>query len=176
MFNPRASERAQPGIALDDPVRNRANRDRLNVVPVGTAKRLQEGSREALVSYLRRFALLGGMAAGLIVGVAAVAPVFWLELLYGAEFVEYAHLVLWWAVAFMLRFLNSPVVFGLRALEQTQSLFWGQFWVAIFSVVCSYPLIHYFGLLGPMIGFVLIALIRTSIFIVAFKKHVSRLA
>ena len=128
------------------------------------------------MAYLWRFTLLAGLAIGLIVGIAAAAPVFWFEFLYGAEFVEHADLVIWWAFAFMLSFLNRPAGYGLRATEHTRPIFWAQLWAAVFSVVCSYPLAHHFGLLGVMTGIVVLNAFRSGIVIMAFQKHVSRLA
>ena len=147
-----------------------------SVAPVRAAQCFHDGGRDALLSYLRRLTLLGGAACCLIVGVVAVAPAFWLDLLYGAAFVKHSDLVLWWAVAFILGFFTLPPVFGLRALEQTKFLFWSQFYAAVFSVACSYPLIYYFGLSGAMFGILAIPLIRMGILTVAFKRQVSLLA
>ena len=147
-----------------------------NVIPIRAAERLKEGGREGLVAYLKRFALLGGVGTGIIVGIAAAAPTFWLELLFGAEFVGYAHLVFWWSATFMLIFLDRPAGYGLRALEQTRPFFWSQFWAVVFAAMFSYPLIQNFGLVGAMTGIVLMTFLRTSIVNVAYMRNVSRLA
>lgn len=145
-----------------------------NVVPVRAAQLFHEHGREALVRYLKGFLLFGGLAIAMIVAIPSVAPVFWINLLYGAEYVDHAYLVRWWAAVFIIIFLNRPPGYGLRTIEITAPLFWANFWVAVFAILFSYPLAYYFGIIGVIVGILFVNLLRTVFVTLAFKGHIAK--
>ena len=143
-----------------------------NIIPIRAAKLMHESGRVAIFSYIWQFALLSGLAIGLIVGLVVVAPEFWLGLFYGSEFLDYGGLVQWWAINYMVGFFSIPGIYGLRALEQTRFIFWAQIFAAIFAIVFCYPLIQHFGLFGVMIGLLFIHIIKASIITITFTRAV----
>ena len=131
-----------------------------NVVPVGAARRLARGGIHAFLRYFNRMTIFGACGVGLIVVTAAVAPEFWLNLLYGKAYVGNAYLVRWWSVVYFVSFLALQVAIGLRTLEQTKSVFRAHIAAAVFSLIFVYPLIYYFNLVGVLLGSLIIVLIR----------------
>ena len=131
-----------------------------NIVPVRAARHFRDGQFRALLVYIKRFALLGGLAIGAIVATAAAAPEFWLGIAYGAEYQAQGYLVQWWAVVYFLGFLSRPPAIGLRTIERTDVIFTVQLVSAIFAAITVYPIIHYFGVVGVMTGIVGIVVIR----------------
>lgn len=145
-----------------------------NVVPIRAATLAHQNGRAALVSYILRFALFGGLAVSLIVGLVGAFPLFWLGLFYGSEFLDYGYLVQWWSVIFLVAFLGTASNYGLRALERTRLIFLAQVFTATFAAIFSYPLVAHLALPGVMIGLISLHMIRTSITTVGFGRAARR--
>ena len=143
-----------------------------NITPVQAAARFRQGGSKALIAYIKRFALFGGLTMGIIVVVAVAAPEFWLRLVYGDEYSGWGYLVQWWAAIYIIRFLSSPLVIGLRAVEHTRAIFLANTWAGVLCVASAYPLIDLFGLSGVMLGLIIAPIIRILILSFAFTRHV----
>jgi O-antigen/teichoic acid export membrane protein len=139
-----------------------------NVVPAGSARRLNQNGKQAFLRYLMRTTIFGACIVGIIVLVASAAPDFWLVLIYGKDYVGYGQLVVWWSVIYFISFLAQQISIGLRTIERTKSIFWAQLVTAIISIVTVYPLILYLGSVGVMIGLFTITLVRSAILAVSF--------
>ena len=139
-----------------------------NVVPAGAARRLSQSGKHVFLRYLMGVLIFGASIVGTIVVVASAAPEFWLELIYGKDYVGYGHLVVWWSVIYFIGFMAQQISVGLRTIERTKSIFWANLVTAIISVASIYPLITYFGLIGIMIGLLIIATIATAFLTVSF--------
>ncbi len=123
-----------------------------NMVPVQAARLFHVQGKKALRDYLKRVTLLGGGATVALSLLIAIAPEFWLHLIFGSEYRGYGFLLQWYAVHYVLIFLLLPLCSGLRAIEQPKTIFTASFWAALFSAVAAYPFTHYFGLLGVVAG------------------------
>ncbi len=110
-----------------------------NVVPVTAARRYHEGGMRALSTYLGKVGLLGGAALGVVIAIAAVAPAFWLGLIYGDAYEGYAYLVWWWAVSYSIGFMAGLENVGLRALEETKPIFLAFLISSLVAVATVYP-------------------------------------
>lgn len=141
-----------------------------NVVPVRAARHFHRHGREALLRYLRRVALFGGLATAVMCMIAAALPDFWLRLVFGKEYDGYGFLVQWWAAIYLLRFFAEPLVSALRAIEQTRRIFWAQTWASAFTIVAAYPSVELLGLSGVVSG----SLMVSSIMVVCLFFGVRR--
>ena len=110
-----------------------------------------EGGKKALYDYLKRVTLLGGGATAAVAAIAAIAPDFWLGLVFGDQYIGHGYLLQWWAVTYVVVFLSCPLVSGLRAVKDTRSIFRAYLWATLFSVVAAYPMVEHFGLDGVML-------------------------
>ena len=123
-----------------------------NVIPVEAARKLNADTCHHMNRYLLRVALIGG-AASLLVGIIlSVGGEFWLKLIFGPKFSGYAHLVPWFSGALVLMFWQVTLRAGLRALEDTRTLFWGYVVAAFVSLVIAYPLVRRFEIEGAAVG------------------------
>ena len=59
-------------------------------------------------------------------------------LLYGEEYRPFAYLIHWWAVVYLIGFLEFPLETGLKAIEHTRPLFYTVVIEAIFATATSY--------------------------------------
>ncbi len=141
-----------------------------NIVPVRAARHFHECGRNALYGYLKRVTLLGEGATAAVAAIAAIAPDFWLGLVFGDQYIGYGYLLRWWAVVYLLKFLTFPLRAGLRAIEYTRTVFWAYVWMALFSLVAAYPFVDSFGLSGAAAGLVLINGICVAILLHGLSK------
>ena len=144
-----------------------------NVVPIRAAQHFHDGGKKALLSYLKRVTMWGGGATATVSAVAAIAPDFWLGLVFGDQYVEYGYLLRWWALISLLIFLSLSLRFALRAIEHTRAIFWSQLWVVIFTTLFAYPLTKYFDLLGVVIGILMLYVILITTLLHSFRKRLS---
>ena len=106
-----------------------------NIVPDRAAWHIQNGGGKALGAYLRSVSVFGGLATAAVATIAAVAPAFWLGLVFGEEYSAYGHLLQWYAVVYLLIFVGLPLRAGLRAIEHTGAKFLGYLSVTLFTIV-----------------------------------------
>jgi len=142
-----------------------------NVVPIRASAHFKGGQMPALVRYLKRVSLFSGGTVALFLFVVAIAPEFWLELIYGQTYAEYGHLVIWWAAIYLLSFFHTPLQFGLRAVEDTRAIFQAQAVLAVWTVISAYPMIHQLGIIGAMAGILLTDTVQLGLLTHGFLKH-----
>ncbi len=123
-----------------------------NVVPARAAWHFQHGGRAALLGYMKKVGLVFGLVTAAIAVVAAAAPEFWLGLAYGDEYVGYGYLVRWYGVIYLLAFLGVPFRAGLRAIEDTRSIFLSTALASVVGVAVVYPLLAEFEVIGAVAG------------------------
>lgn len=139
-----------------------------NVVPVRAASYFHLGGRQRLLAYLWRVGMVAGLGTAAIGAVAAIAPGFWLALLFGEAYREFGYLLQWYALTQVVMVIRLPLFAGLRAMEQTRAIFISYCWAALFSIVASYPMVYYFGMTGAAVGGLIVMVIHfvylTSVF------------
>jgi len=142
-----------------------------NVVPIRASEHFKDGRMPALVRYLKHVSIFSGGTVALFLLIVAIAPKFWLELVYGQTYVEYSHLVTWWAAIYLLSFFHTPLQFGLRAVEDTRAIFQAQAILAVWTVISAYPMIHQLGIIGAMAGILLTDTVQLGLLTYGFSKH-----
>jgi O-antigen/teichoic acid export membrane protein len=125
-----------------------------NVVPVEAARRLHEGSLDASLRYLWRVLLRWGLVTAAFMLLISAAPSFWLGLVYGARYTQYAYVLRLYGVLYLLIFLAGPFRAGLQAFEYTAPLLWSYVAMAVFAAIVAAPLAKHFGLRGVMFGLI----------------------
>ncbi len=142
-----------------------------NVVPARAAWHFEHGGRAALIRYLKKVGLVFGLVTAGIAAVAAAAPDFWLGLAFGAEYQGYGYLVQWYAVIYVAAFVALPLRVGLRAIEDTRSIFWSNLWITLFSVAFAYPLVDSLEIHGVIFGVLAIYAIHIATLWAGFLKR-----
>ena len=145
-----------------------------NVVPIRASEYYKNGRMPVLVNYLKQVSFFGGGAVIAFLIIIASAPKFWLHLIYGQMYGEYSYLVMWWAAIYLLSFFHTPLYFGLRAVEDTQSIFRSQTVMAIWTILSVYPLILHLGILGSMVGILVADAAQLCLLAFGFSKHLKR--
>jgi O-antigen/teichoic acid export membrane protein len=147
-----------------------------NVVPVESARRLREGGVHSMLSYIRSILLRWGGLTLLFAITMAVAPGFWLRLMYGPEAAQYGYVLRLFALYYVMSFVGSPLCAGLQAMEFTVPIFWSYLAMAAFSVAFALPLAKRLGLTGAMVGLVATQVVFQGIVGVALFVQSRRIA
>jgi O-antigen/teichoic acid export membrane protein len=122
-----------------------------NVVPAEASAALASHQRAGLRSYLGR---VGGglLLVGIVVtAVVAVAPDWWLSLVYGDEFAGFGYLLVCYGLIFAAAALELPLSAGLRALESTRPVFVAYAVGTAFTIGAGVLLVPAFGVFGAVL-------------------------
>jgi len=143
-----------------------------NVIPVRAGMHYRRDGISGLLGYVKRVA--GGMelATAAIALTFAVAPEFWLHLIFGDQFAGNGRLVIWFAAIYMVVALSFPLTGGLWALESTRPIFICYAVSTAVSVATAYPLLAYFGVDGAAAGSLLTETVMVGILWVGFYRKV----
>jgi O-antigen/teichoic acid export membrane protein len=142
-----------------------------NIVPIRASQLFHEKGKKTLCDYLKRVTLFGAGATAAVAVIAAATPELWLRLVFGTEYQGYGYLLQWYAVIYVLSFLNLPLRAGLRAMEHAKCIFWAYIWMTLFSIIAAYPITTYLGLTGVVGGIVVISIIQASTLWFGLKKR-----
>jgi len=142
-----------------------------NIVTVRAARAFHEEGKKALCDYLKRVTQFGGGATVIMTSVAAIAPDFWLDLVFGDQYIGYGYLLRWWAAIYLLVFLGLPLMGGLRAIEKPQTIFTSYLWTTLFSVLAAYPMTMYLHLNGVLAGIATFHFLQLLILWFGLKKR-----
>jgi O-antigen/teichoic acid export membrane protein len=125
-----------------------------NVVPVETARLLRQGGVSSMLAYTRSVLLKWGGLTLLFAIVMAVAPGFWLKLLYGPQMIQYGYILRLYALLYVIMFVGAPLRAGLQALEFTVPIFWSYLAMTTFAFIFAAPSAKWMGLNGTMLGLI----------------------
>jgi O-antigen/teichoic acid export membrane protein len=116
-----------------------------NVVPVETSRRLREGGVHSMLAYTRSVLVKWGGLTLVFAIVMAVAPGFWLRLIYGPDMVQYGYILRLFALLYVLIFVGGPLRAGLQALEFTAPIFWSYLAMTAFAITFAFPMAKWLG-------------------------------
>ena len=141
-----------------------------NVVPVQAAVYFKFGGKKAMVAYLRRVALLGGFAIGAFAVVAAATPEFWLTFVFGDQYAGFGYILRWYAVIYLAMFIGLPLRSGLKALEDTRSVFFSSSLATIVALLSAFPLLTGLGITGAVVGKLLVIVVQQIVIMIQFVR------
>ncbi len=145
----------------------------INVVPARASRHLHEGGEAAMSGYLKRVTFAAGGATAAVCLILAVAPEFWLRLLFGEEFAQFGEILRWWSLYYVINFFALPLRSAFRAMEKTRPVFIAQFIGACFAVLAAVLVVPWLGLRGAVIGAVATKAIATGWLGHLYRKSMS---
>ena len=147
-----------------------------NIVPVETARHLHDGGVHSMLAYTRSVLIKWGGLTLLFALVMAVAPGFWLRLIYTPEMVQYGYILRLYALLYVIFFVGGPLRACLQALEFTVPIFWSYLAMTAFAIVFAMPMAKWLGLSGSLLGLLGAQILFQSIVAVALFQRSSRVA
>lgn len=146
-----------------------------NVVPIRSANHFMDRGKSGLIVYLRKMTVFCTVATVFLCGVIAVAPEFWLGLVYGDEYLQYGYLLYWYTAIYLIISLGLPLRSGLRAIEITRPIFSSYLVASVIAIVSSYPLAFMYDLNGVMAGTLLVNLSMVIVLMLGFSKQMKKI-
>lgn len=141
-----------------------------NSVPSHAAKRLASDGREGLSAYLRRTARQSIGLLFLVVGGIALAPDFFMHLLFGDRFSGNGRLVIGFGVVSLLHISGYFVNVFIRATERTVLIFRTDLIVTAWALLSAPFLVRNFGLMGAVFGLAMCHLIRLTSLAISVRR------
>lgn len=123
-----------------------------NIVPIHAGRYLHEEGKAAMLRYLVKVSLWGGVATLMISLFVSVLPELLLTVIFGKDYQGYGYVLQLYAVIYLIAFFALPLRIGLRAMEKTSPLFFAYILMAIFSLISAKPIVQEFGLYGVLAG------------------------
>jgi O-antigen/teichoic acid export membrane protein len=130
-----------------------------NVIPAEATRAHARGGRSELRQYLRKTAQFSFVATGLFGLVVSIDPNAVMALAFGEEFGAYGHLIWLFVLIYLLVSIGLSVRSGLRALNETRSIFTANVAAAILSIVTATYFTNTYGLLGAALGIFLVQIV-----------------
>jgi len=147
-----------------------------NVLPRQAASRFHHGGRNDLIRYLKKSAWVCFLFTFPVVVILAVAPEFWLGLVYGQQFTGYGYIFKWLALSYLLTSLTLPLQVGLGAIEFTHPFFWTSMTTAFISLSLSVPLVNALGLHGVLFGMIFNQVIAGTILLYLLRMKLKSIS
>ncbi len=101
----------------------------------------------------------------------AAVPEFWLNLVFGGDYVAYAEILRWIALCRPMYFLGIPLRAGLRTIEETKPLFLASLLATSLSLAAAFPVVGHFGLYGVIFGPLTINLMTQAMLLRALVRR-----
>jgi O-antigen/teichoic acid export membrane protein len=142
-----------------------------NSLPSEASNTRKTSGLAGLRRYILRSSTILGLATSAVVLVVAVAPEFWLRIIYGSHLQGYGYVLRAYALLSLGIVLTLPLRAGLRALEDTSPILWGYIVTSVYSLISAPLLAKLLGLRGVAWGVVGTQLILIPILLLALKKR-----
>ena len=146
-----------------------------NVLPAEAAHQLHAHGVDASMSYLKKMFVRWGLVTLGFMLIIAVAPAFWLHLLYGSRYMRYGSLLRLYSLLYVLIFVSGPLRAGLQAIEYTAPLLWSYAAMAAFAAVMAAPMAKALGLPGVMLGLMATQVLFQAILVGALLARTKRM-
>ena len=108
-------------------------------------------------------------ATPLFIGLIALAP-YALWILYSAEFVSAANLLVWFVIGDIFKILGQPLLFTLMAAGAVKSYFFVRFFGALIFVILTILLVPYLGLSGVGLAYIAMNIFCVPVQIILVRK------
>lgn len=125
-----------------------------NVVPVRAALHLRDGGRRALIAYLGRIGIVGGVVLGVFAILLMPVDEWLMAFLYGEEYRPFAILVVFQALYYFFGHGYRMAAYYHRAIGETRILAHSSFWWAVVSVALALLAVHEVGERGIMMALI----------------------
>tara|TARA_B110000902_G_scaffold14773_1_gene17517 strand:- start:3568 stop:4872 length:1305 start_codon:yes stop_codon:yes gene_type:complete len=143
-----------------------------NFIPLEAGKIYVSKGIVGLRTYLKKVAIYGSIFTlflGLILSVFS-KPI--IKIVYGETFVNYNHILYWFSSFLLFMFFNLIINVFLITINKTRIIFKSYIVASIFSLGSFFPLIHYFGIKGVMLGMLSSYIVLSLSYFIFTKKQI----
>jgi O-antigen/teichoic acid export membrane protein len=144
-----------------------------NIFPPMASKKYSEHGIKSLNNFLKKVLLLLVITMGIYGILASFSANFLLKLLYKNQYSGYGHIVILFAIMYLVSTLMRVPSVGLQAIKKPKGIFYAYLISTIITIVISIPLIKYFDIVGAAIGILISAIIVNVIIYYYYWKCIS---
>ncbi len=143
-----------------------------NFVPVQASERYANGGVPALQLFTKKILIVGCSAVALFALIMAVFAEQLLNVFYGKDYFEYAYILQWFSLIYIVAFVGFALRSVLRAIENIKAIFLSRGLASAFVILFGYLFVTRFGLSGALCCLLFIEVISTAYLSVAFLKTI----
>ncbi len=122
--------------------------------------------------YLIKTSILTFFPTVVLLSLVTIFSVFWLELVYDAEYTETADILRVCSVVYMVMFFGLPLRCGLRALEHAKPILVANVCAGLFSIICAMFMVSNYGENGVLLGILITNIILVTVLFVSYRSIV----
>ena len=142
-----------------------------NVVPIKSAETFAREGFASMKNYLVAISVKSGAVVLLILVCLALLAKPAIHLVYGSEYTAYSYLLVGYCVFYLSLFPGYPLRYALRSIELTRPIFISYILSTGFSLLCAYPMVQKWELLGVVAGLILTQIIMQGYYMLSLRNY-----
>lgn len=143
-----------------------------NIVPLKIATYIKNNDRTSIVKYIVRLIFIGLLVVGVFTLLFLVFKNTLFETIFNKDYLPYTYLLYYIAIFYISLALTNPIVYLIKATENTKVLFLAQAIISMLFLGIVKLITDKYGVLAQPISSILYQIIFISVILIYFKSNV----
>jgi O-antigen/teichoic acid export membrane protein len=143
-----------------------------NIVPLKIATYIKNNDRTSIVKYIVRLIFIGLLVVGVFTLIFLVFKNTLFETIFNKDYLPYTYLLYYIAIFYISLALTNPIVYLIKATENTKVLFLAQAIISMLFLGIVKLITDKYGVLAQPISSILYQIIFISVILIYFKSNV----
>lgn len=143
-----------------------------NIVPLKIATYIKNNNRTSIVKYIVRLIFIGLLVVGFFTLLFLVFKNALFETIFNKDYLPYTYLLYYIAIFYISLALTNPIVYLIKATENTKVLFLAQAIISMLFLGIVKLITDKYGVLAQPISSILYQIIFISVILIYFKSNV----
>ena len=143
-----------------------------NIVPLKIATYIKNNDRTSIVKYIVRLTFIGLLVVGVFTLLFLVFKNTLFETIFNKDYLPYTYLLYYIAIFYISLALTNPIVYLIKATENTKVLFLAQAIISMLFLGIVKLITDKYGVLAQPISSILYQIIFISVILIYFKSNV----
>lgn len=143
-----------------------------NIVPLKLATYIKDKDHKSIVNYIVRLIFIGLFVVGFFTLIFLVFKNTLFETLFNKDYLPYTYLLYYIAIFYISLALTNPIVYLIKATENTKVLFLAQAIISILFLGIVKVITDKYGVLAQPVSSILYQVIFISVILIYFKSNV----
>ncbi len=143
-----------------------------NIVPLKIATYIKNNDRTSIVKYIVRLIFIGLLVVGVFTLLFLVFKNTLFETIFNKDYLPYTYLLYYIAIFYISLALTNPIVYLIKATENTKVLFLAQTIISISFLGIVKLITDKYGVLAQPISSILYQIIFISVILIYFRSNV----
>jgi O-antigen/teichoic acid export membrane protein len=143
-----------------------------NIVPLKIATYIKNNNRTSIVKYIVRLIFIGLLVVGFFTLLFLVFKNALFETIFNKDYLPYTYLLYYIAIFYISLALTNPIVYLIKATENTKVLFLAQAIISMLFLGIVKLITDKYGVLAQPISSILYQVIFISVILIYFKSNV----